>query len=223
MLEKRNDPTANPRFVSHPANSGLDTYTLDWIASSIFLHCDEYAIHTKQPIADYLEYNQRIKQLPLMEIQDNFWWWKCQLEKDHKNCCLFAQENRYKTSISVGTVPDFIDPTAFKICCVVVSVMFSTGTMTYCVFWSFTLVLLLTQLLVTHPMGTTPIEDHLETEIDNRAPNSFKEQSFQYLSVRQIGFKDMCYNNSGAISCSSIGNWEVWSFRYGSALLLLCP
>lgn len=62
-------------------------------------------------------------------------------------------------------------------------------------------------------MGTTPIEDHLETEIDLRSPSSFREYTFQTLSVRQLGFKNLYYNNSGVVTSSGIGNWELFAFK----------
>ncbi len=67
--------------------------------------------------------------------------------------------------------------------------------------------------LLCNGNGGSDIEDHLETEIEFKDPRSFKQYRFKHLSVRQIGFKNIFYNTSGAITMGGNVNWEVFSFR----------
>ncbi len=79
----------------------------------------------------------------------------------------------------------------------------------------------LNRLYLVDGNGTTDLEDHMETEIELIAPNTFKNYAFKTLEARQLGFLTFSYNRSGEISTTSAGNWELFAFRYAILVVLL--
>ncbi len=55
----------------------------------------------------------------------------------------------------------------------------------------------------------TPIEDIMETEIVFATPSTFTTYRFNTLSVRQLGYSQIFYNNSGRITGKDTDSFQL--------------
>jgi hypothetical protein len=78
----------------------------------------------------------------------------------------------------------------------------------------FFIIILLFYAIFENLSNGTPIEDHLETEIDPREPTSFVAGQTKTLSVRLNGFRSIIhYLPDGRQEAFNVNNWELFAIR----------